>query len=963
MMRAVQRLGHYYLLNLLGSGSSGSVYRAQDSRHGRTVALKVLNPSSKDAIKQFERELAVSRDLQHEAIVPVESLTSLDDGRLLLVTPYLEGKTFDKVLVPLDVQAAVSSVRQVALGLEHAHNKGILHCDIKPANLVQVAGQVKILDFGLARFLGEAAEANLGTLEYRAPEVVRGQAATAQSDLWALGVVFYELLTAVSPFRADSETATLRRIAAQQPAPVGALRPNLPAGLNRIIARLLAKRPINRYRSASDLVKDLDALQAEPAAVSQVTASSVTVTLSENPLVGRHDERALIALYLQDPNCRLLNLHGMGGIGKTSLAHAALQDQETLKRFGEHYFVSFASATDLLSTLVEALGVEVGLPSLDALTTRFSVPTLLVLDNLEHLKQQLNVLETLLLRCPRLTLLTTSRERLGLESEWVLPVRGLTYSKNGTSGASFPAAELFVQAVRTSLDSPGLKPDDETVQRITQQLQGHPLGLKLVACWLGQMTVQDALQRLKKSGLDPSLASLFAQSLALLPNAQQALYLQLGVFAGSFDLQAARAILNCQAQTLASFMDAALLERSLDGRYNLHPLSRAFVGQLFTARTDQQVVKTRYRRYYLRQLRNWDSELLGGKQAKVIAKLEQEQANVAAALRLTKVQPETAEPLRIFYTQKGRYADGYTLFATGSGIHARACCAWFALLKGDTKRARVAFDLKEVFDLRTCLLVYNLRAGLAWQQGSMAEGERLSLAALELAKRVNDVPTMTAVQANLGLISEGLGKAADAAAYYQASLSLAETTANTGTILVNLNNLAALYIAQARFAAARPLLEKGLLLSEKSRLERLKPLLQSNLGLCLYAEGDLDNARLAYQEAASVLGQRGQMAAAATVEGYLAQTYAGGEPTRARTLLRRAFERARQAADEQSCLSIIVRYAEVLAQTAPEQASSLAALVAAHSSSDPGDRRLAETLTSKDVSALSLDEAARILTA
>ena len=953
----MERLSHYYLLDLLGSGSSASVYRAQDSRQGRTVALKVLKPKGERTAQQFRRELEVSRSLRHEAIVPIESLETLDDGRLLLVMPYVAGRTLDKVLVPVSVQKALSVARQVAAGLAHAHAKGILHCDIKPANLVLVDGQVCILDFGLASFAGEVAQTYLGTLEYRSPEVARGQAATVQSDLWALGVVLYELLTGVSPFRGDDEVATLRRIAAHHPVPVSSVRPDLTASLDALVSRLLAKRPDERYASAHDLTRALsEVLHAPgPSTTSAVKTTANTPTLTPSALVGRDSERALVSLYLQDPSCRLLSLHGMGGVGKTVLARAALKDQAGLGRFAELRFVPLVSSTDLLADLGQALDIETALPPAEGLALRLQAPTLLVLDNVEHLSRQADGLEVLLARCPELKLLVTSRERLKLGSEWVLPLRGLSYPKEGDAPLTFPAAELFLREAGSALEP---QRDALEVLSIIRRLRGHPLGLKLVASWLKHMSAPDAVERL--STLDASLRPLFEQSFALLAPRQQRLFAHLGVFAGGFTLEAAERVLGSDEAALLGLLDAALLGRSVEGRYEQHPLTKAFADMRFAQADDKKSVRARFSRYYLDLLRGWDGDLLGGKQAEVMRRLEQEYDNVVSALRLTpgESRPETAEPLRVFYTQKGRYAEGYALFEARSGNYAEVCRGWFALLRGETElAATVVAELGEVVDARTRLLSTNLRAGLAWQQGDTEQGEALSLAALELAAELSDIPAITAVRSNLGLLSETLGRPKDAAEHYQASLSLAETSGNKGMTLLNLNNLAALYIAQARFDEARPLLAKGLLLSEKSKLERLKPFLQSNLGLCLYAERDFDNAQQAYQEAASVLEQRGQLGAAATVEGYLAQVYrAKGEPKRARDLLVAALAKARQAGDEQSCLSILVRFAELLASTDAQEASALAALVAAHPQSDAGDRKLAQTLNDYNVPVPNLDE-------
>jgi eukaryotic-like serine/threonine-protein kinase len=192
-------------------------------KKGRTVALKVIRATqTRKAKEQFEREIGVSQHLRHPNIAGLENVETLGDGRLLIVMPFLEGKTVDKLLVPVSFHEALNIITQTAAGLAHAHAKGVIHCDIKPANLMLTKGQIKILDFGLARLETEDESGEkVGTLEYMAPEAARGQKLNPSSDLWSLGVVFYELLTGHSPFQGTSTVATLRNIAELELASVG----------------------------------------------------------------------------------------------------------------------------------------------------------------------------------------------------------------------------------------------------------------------------------------------------------------------------------------------------------------------------------------------------------------------------------------------------------------------------------------------------------------------------------------------------------------------------------------------------------------------------------------------------------------------------------------------------------------------------------------------------------------------
>jgi eukaryotic-like serine/threonine-protein kinase len=253
--RKVQQLSHYLLIEKLGGGSAGVVYKAQDCRQGRTVALKVIRKGSQygKAKEQFERELLASQQLEHPHIAGIETVETLGDGQLLVVMPFLAGKTVDKLLVPISFKGALNIIEQTAKGLAHAHAQGILHCDIKPANLMLIKGQIKILDFGLSRLHDEEAEGErVGTLEYMSPEAARGQKLNTSSDLWSLGVVFYELLTGQSPFRATTAAAVLRNIAELEPQPISHVRSSLPEDINVVLQKLLSKKVRSRYSSAEE---------------------------------------------------------------------------------------------------------------------------------------------------------------------------------------------------------------------------------------------------------------------------------------------------------------------------------------------------------------------------------------------------------------------------------------------------------------------------------------------------------------------------------------------------------------------------------------------------------------------------------------------------------------------------------------------------------------------------------------
>jgi serine/threonine-protein kinase len=254
--------GDYRLLELLGRGGMASVYRAE--RRGEQVALKRPLGSLLDDpefLQRFTREAEISRSMNHPNIVRI-----LERGVVSLVPYYtmelLAGQTLSALIRSQGAsapRAAATVVAQVAEALDYAHSKGVVHRDLKPSNIMLLPdGTAKVMDFGIARarrFEGlTATGAFLGTPEYVAPETIEGHGTDARSDLYSLGVVFYELLTGRTPFRAEAAFAILRQHCTEEPAPPSRLEKGVPSELEAIVLRLLRKSPEERTAHAEELV-------------------------------------------------------------------------------------------------------------------------------------------------------------------------------------------------------------------------------------------------------------------------------------------------------------------------------------------------------------------------------------------------------------------------------------------------------------------------------------------------------------------------------------------------------------------------------------------------------------------------------------------------------------------------------------------------------------------------------------
>jgi serine/threonine protein kinase/tetratricopeptide (TPR) repeat protein len=302
-----QVLGHYRIVEQIGAGGMGVVYRAHDLQLDRDVALKVLpagtlNDSS--ARMRFHKEgLALGR-LNHPNIATVHEFGT-QDGVDFLVTEYIPGVTLNTKLLAgaLPEQQAVSLGVQLAQALESAHEQGVVHRDLKPANLrLSAKGQLKVLDFGLAKlarpldssFPTESLSQNpivSGTLPYMSPEQVRGQHVDERSDIWAAGAVLYEMATGQRPFPERHPPKLIDDILRQQPTPPTAVNPGLPTGLEAIILKALDKDPERRYQSARELRVDLNRLMPG--------GSSTGVQSAPSPPASRRAVRSAALLALE----------------------------------------------------------------------------------------------------------------------------------------------------------------------------------------------------------------------------------------------------------------------------------------------------------------------------------------------------------------------------------------------------------------------------------------------------------------------------------------------------------------------------------------------------------------------------------------------------------------------------------------------------------------------------------------
>ncbi len=285
-----EKIAHYEIRSLLGEGGMGTVYRAEDTKLQRDVALKVLRAErgAKDLRRRFLREARVAAALDHPNICAIYEVGE-DADHSYIAMQYLEGETLASRMKRGDISPsdALEISIQIADALATAHQRNVIHRDIKPSNLILTTrGDVKVVDFGLAKLASNSIESMseaestllthpgliIGTVPYMSPEQARGQTVDARSDIWSFGVVMYEMIAHRTPFEGQSNIDTLAAILSKEPGPLTQVSPEL----DRIVGKMLRKDPEERYQTVQDVLVDLNALRAHEPAVIKSTSDSKT---------------------------------------------------------------------------------------------------------------------------------------------------------------------------------------------------------------------------------------------------------------------------------------------------------------------------------------------------------------------------------------------------------------------------------------------------------------------------------------------------------------------------------------------------------------------------------------------------------------------------------------------------------------------------------------------------------------
>ena len=258
--------GKYKIIDKLGEGGMGVVYKADDTRLKRTVALKFLPAEltrDPEAGERFVREAQAAAALSHPNICTIHEINE-EEGESFIAMEYIDGQSLKEKIKsgPLEIEGVLDIATQVAEGLKEAHKKGIVHRDIKSANIMLMEmGHAKIMDFGLAKVVGGSLitkePTTMGTVAYMSPEQTRGEIVDHRTDIWSLGVVVYEMISDQLPFKGERETSIMYSIVHEEPKSLKEVEASIPEGLEQVVSRALAKNPDERYQHIDELLDDL----------------------------------------------------------------------------------------------------------------------------------------------------------------------------------------------------------------------------------------------------------------------------------------------------------------------------------------------------------------------------------------------------------------------------------------------------------------------------------------------------------------------------------------------------------------------------------------------------------------------------------------------------------------------------------------------------------------------------------
>ncbi|HVF64840.1 MAG TPA: tetratricopeptide repeat protein [Casimicrobiaceae bacterium] len=681
------------------------------------------------------------------------------------------------------------------------------------------------------------------------------------------------------------------------------------------------------------------------------TLPLATPSVASTSFVGRIEEVAELARLACDPACRLITVHGLGGVGKTRLAHAVAS--QIAGRFADGAtWISLEGVERpdaVADVIARALGLEIGprARARDVVVERMRAQErLLVVDNFEQLvavkpddpaNDPVDLLLALLREAPRVRVLVTSRETLGVQEEWVYSIDGLAHTPadagTAESASGLPAVELFAQRARQAYL--GFSPRSEMphVLRICASVGGLPLGIELAAAWVRTIPCAEIAQELDR-GLDVapspqrnrperhhSLRAVIDFSWRLLTPEQQDVLAALSVFRGGFTRDAADHIARASLRVLSTLVDKALVRRSPDSRFSLHPLVRRFAFEKLSAsRSRRTTVRARHRRHFVALLCASREALYGAQHADARALLEDDLDNIRAAWESAldgadaKALRDAARPLCVILdrldlydewtrtfdhaldafvqedTPEARAAQCRLLIAAANGHWRRGDAA-----KAESYRARLAEAIEQSSQAAERAELHRLSGFIEREAGRFDAALRHFVEGGEAARQAGDVIAATQIDNEIGIVHFRRGRLNAARDAFARTLAMNESIGDVFDAPTSRHNVGYCDMELGRFDDAATSFEVALRAFRERADTRGEAMVLSSLGILARRRGDLLRA-LEHARASLTLAEgTGNRGAIADATDDLAQVVEKlGELTEAKDLYRRALTMARE---------------------------------------------------------------------